>query len=609
MKSIFASTPARQRLARLRQTLKHEHLDGFIIPHCDEYHNEFLPPHHERLTFATNFTGSAGWAIVLKRRAAVFIDSRYTLQAEGEVDIRDFSILPWKRENIRQWLDENLIPHQRIGCDPSLHPPDEVDFLRNTCRANDAELAFCIQNPIDVSWASSGSRPLPEHGKISLHPMKYCGRNVRDKLSDIRADIRAERCDGLVIATPDNLCWLFNIRGNDVPYTPLTMGRALIPCDGPAQIFLCEYGPQNIDLLIHLGEEVLIDHLDNFAYNLAGWNGRSILVDRHQCNHALYDTIRSNGCRVILGEDPCQRHKAIKNDTEIEGARQAHIRDATAVIRFLKWLDDDQGGKINEIDAVREIERIRAQNPLFHGPSFPTIAASGPNGAIIHYFPKLESARNIESGDLFLIDSGAQYPDGTTDITRTVPIGTGHNDTHRRHYTLVLKGLIHLSSARFPPHVVGNQIDAFARMALWQDGIDYAHGTGHGVGSFSHVHEGPWRIAANATDGPIPAGVILSIEPGCYQAGQYGIRLENLALWRQYGDRMGFETLTLVPFDRRMININLLNNLEIAWIEDYHQRVLKTIGPTLPSSEQSWLKIMCSPLSSSAPIARSSTTG
>ncbi len=588
----FHSIAADKRLAVLRKAMKKRKINVFIVPHRDEYSNEFLPDNLQRLAFASNFTGSAGWAVIHDRHdCALFVDPRYTLQAQIE-SRRHFLIKPLGREHIRTWLRETLQQRDRLGYVPSLHTSEEIDFIQMICREKGAFLVSCNPNPIDEVW----QRPAADPGTIIPHPIEYCGHGIAEKLRIIRADIHAYGCDGLLIASPANLCWLFNIRGNQVPYSPIVMGRALVGYDGKTQLFFQDGGVYGLDILTHLEDHATIEPMAHLSTSLSGWD--SVLIDRQHGHQELCDIIRSAGCKVILGDDPCTKRKATKNSVELDGARRAHIRDGAALTRFLVRIDRDPPA--TEIDAATMIEYMRRGDPLYHGPSFPTIAANGANGAIIHYSATEKSNQKLRSGDLFLLDSGGQYPDGTTDVTRTVVIGGAKRVDCQKHYTLVLKGLVYLSSRSFPPHAAGSQIDAFARMALWQEGLDYSHGTGHGVGSFSHVHEGPWRIATGASETNIPGGVIFSIEPGYYYPQHYGIRLENLAIWQRMEDKSVFETLTLVPFDRRLIDTALLDRGEIAWLDRYHDRVFRAIAPLLEKQERDWLEKMCAPLAAQA---------
>ncbi|WP_062011108.1 aminopeptidase P family protein [Aureimonas sp. AU4] len=583
------------RIARLREALAANGLDGFIVPRADEHQGEYIPASAARLAWLTGFTGSAGSALVLRDKAAIFTDGRYTVQVRAQADGSVFDFV----NSVDTPLSDYLTAHAgglKIGIDPWLHTIGEVGRLRGILEKVGGELVLLPNNPIDRLWQD---RPLPPTGRVSVHPDRYAGASVGDKLRAIRAKLARANADAVLLTDPSSLAWTFNVRGSDVPHTPLPLGFAYIPATGRATLFLDH---QKVDAALR---STLSDHaeiVEPMALEATLGEqvpGKHVLLDPQLAAQHLADVIRKAGGSVVEGEDPARLPRAIKNPTELEGARSAHLRDAVAMIHFLSWLDGQPQGSLTEIDAAKRLEEIRSQIGEREGMplrdiSFDTISGAGPNAALPHYRVNEASNRRIESGSLYLIDSGGQYEDGTTDITRTVAIGEP-TEAMRRHFTLVLKGMIAVSRARFPVGTRGMDLDPLARAALWQAGCDYAHGTGHGVGSFLAVHEGPQSISRRGTP-VLEPGMIVSNEPGYYREGSYGIRTENLLVVTPASDvpggdlpMHGFETLTFVPIDTRLVDPELLDKEDAAWLDHYHATVMERIGPRLGEEVRSWL--------------------
>ena len=585
-----------ERIEALRAVLRETALDGFVVPRADEHQSEYVPADAERLTWLTGFTGSAGTAVILMESAALIVDGRYTLQAPEQVDTRVVTVVPLSESTPEAWIADNLKRDQVLGYDPWLHTPDGVARLeRAAVKAGGSVRA--VPNLVDAVWAG---RPKPPAGAVVLHPEAFAGETVAAKLTRIREALAEGGCDALVISDPHNLAWALNLRGSDVGHTPLALGYAILPREGRARLFLSspKVDPALRAALAPVAEILTRADLDD---GLGSFSGVRVRVDAATGAVALKEKIEAAGGTADIGKDPITAMKAVKNVAEIEGAREAHIRDGASVVRFLAWLDGAAAaGGLSEIAAVEALEDIRAAGGDLRDVSFPTISGSGPNGAIVHYRVTRTSDRVVRPGELFLIDSGAQYPDGTTDITRTVAVGDP-TDAMRDRFTRVLKGHIAIARAVFPKDTTGAQIDAFARAPLWQAGLDFDHGTGHGVGSFLSVHEGPQRIAKTGAVALEP-GMILSNEPGYYARGAYGIRIENLVLVEHRaipgGERpmLGFETLTLAPYDRRLIRPDLLAPEERAWIDAYHARVRDTLAPLVDAETRVWLDRATAPL-------------
>ena len=581
------------RLAALRAELKRRGLDGFIVPRADRYQNEYVPPCAERLAWLTGFTGSAGVAIVLADRAVLFVDGRYTVQARDEVDAAAFTIEHLVEHPPTAWIEENLPAGAKLGYSPWLHTVDGADRLAKACEAAAGSLVAVADNPIDACWHD---RPPPPLGAVVLHDLRYAGEDATAKLGRVRADLQKLRADALVVSDPQAVCWLFNIRGSDVPHTPVTLAFALLPTEGRPALYIDGRKLGN-DVRHRLEELAEVRAPDNFEGDLAalGKAQRAVRLDPAACAEAIARLVTENGGKVMRGSDPIAPMKAIKNLTEIAGARAAQLRDGVAVTRFLAWFDREAPrGQLTEIEAVEALESFRRDTGLLKDISFPTIAGAGPDGAIVHYRVSRNSNRRIAPGDLFLIDSGGQYEDGTTDITRTIAVGAPSAEM-RRNFTLVLKGHIAIARAVFPDGTTGAQLDTLARQFLWRAGLDFDHGTGHGVGSYLSVHEGPARIS-KLGGAPLKRGMILSNEPGYYRTGAYGIRTENLVLVTDAAPVAGaekplnaFETLTLAPIDVRLIEPRLLTADEIAWLAAYHAHVRETLAPLVDASTRDWL--------------------
>ncbi len=584
-------------LPLIRAKLRDQGLDGFLIPHEDEHQNEYLPDANERLAWATGFTGSAGAAVVMAEKAAVFVDGRYTLQVRAQVDPTLFEARDLVEGGVPLYLEEEARPGQVIGYDPRLHSPDALGGLKRAAAKAGAALKPVADNPVDQAWAAE--RPAQPTAKVVPHALAYAGEASADKRARIGADIEKAGAEAAVLTAPSSIAWLFNVRGGDVIRSPLPLGQAILNKDGTARLFL---DPVKVseDLPAWLGNQVSLESDAALPEALAALKGQTVLVDPAQSSAWYFDTLEAAGATVVRGADPCALPRARKNPVEIQGARTAHERDAVALARFLHWLATE--GQINppdEVETVSKLEGLREATGALKDLSFDTIAGAGPNGAIVHYRPTLKSNRRVRQGELLLVDSGAQYLDGTTDVTRTVAIGTP-SDEMRERFTLVLKGHIALGSARFPVGTTGSALDTLARAPLWAYGLDYDHGTGHGVGSYLGVHEGPQRIAKAPNTVALQPGMIVSNEPGYYKTGAFGIRIENLVTVTAPeaipgGERpmLGFETLTLAPIDRTLIVADMLTAEERGWLNAYHARVAATVGPKLEPEVRAWLEEAC----------------
>ncbi|HVZ52050.1 MAG TPA: aminopeptidase P family protein [Pseudolabrys sp.] len=586
------------RVAALRGELARRGLDGFAVPRADRQQNEYLPASEERLAWLTGFTGSAGFAAVLNDKAAVFVDGRYTVQAAAQIDQSVFAIEHLVENPPDRWLAQNLKPGARLGYDPWLHTSDGVEKLRKACATAGAELIAVDGNPIDALWRD---RPAPPAGPVVLRDIALAGESASDKLARIRAELAKLRADALVVSDPQNVAWAFNIRGSDIAHTPLALAFALIPKEGRPRLYVD--GGKLDNAARHALEEFAdLRTPDELARDLTALKGETVRLDQASAADALTRLIAEHGGKPVRGADPIALMKSVKNHAEIAGARAAHHRDGAAVTRFLAWLEREAPkGALTEIDAVAALESFRRETGLLKDVSFPTIAGAGPNGAIVHYRVTRESNRKLGMNELFLIDSGAQYEDGTTDITRTVVIGTPSEEMRDR-FTRVLKGHIAIATALFPENTSGAQLDPLARISLWQAGLDFDHGTGHGVGSYLSVHEGPARISKLGTVA-LRRGMILSNEPGYYKTAAYGIRIENLVLTIAAPEPAGaekplnaFETLTLAPIDRRLIDTRMLTAKERHWLDSYHARVNEIIGPLVDAETRRWLEKVTRPV-------------
>ncbi len=572
------------RLAALREELARRKLTGFVIPRADQQQNEYVAPSEERLAWLTGFTGSAGLAIVLTKEAAVFVDGRYTLQAAKQVDRKAWHVEPLADPPPEHWLGKHLAAGDRLGFDPWLHTSAAAERLAEACARAGAELVAVDSNPVDAIWTE---RPQPPLGPVSIHGTHYSGEPEAEKLKRIQLEISKLGADALVLSDSHAVAWTFNIRGADVSHTPLPLSYALVPKDGRPVVFIDHRKLSNATR-DHLEQSADVEEPGALAPKLTelARRGAGIALDNATAADALSRLIAAAGGKPVRGNDPVSLLKAVKNTTEIEGTRTAHQRDAVALTKFLAWIDREApSGALTEIGAVEALETFRRQTGALKDVSFPTIAGTGPNGAIVHYRVTRKSNRRIAPGDLLLIDSGAQYEDGTTDVTRTIAIREPTSEMRDR-FTRVLRGHMAIARAVFPDGTTGAQIDSLARQFLWQAGLDFEHGTGHGVGSYLSVHEGPARISKLGTTA-LKRGMILSNEPGYYKTDAYGIRIENLELVIG-ADIAGaekpvnaFETLTLAPIDRRLIDVQMLSPAERKWLNDYHAGVNRAVRPHL----------------------------
>jgi len=584
------------RLSALREELARQTLAGFIVPRADEHLGEYVPASAERLAWLTGFTGSAGLAVVLADRAAVFTDGRYVLQLAAQTDPA-----LWERRHITEepapkWLAEHAGPAARIGYDPLLISEEGLT------RYAEAGLTMVpvADNPVDAVWTG---RPPPPAAPAVPHPLAYAGRSADEKRADIAKALTEAKQDAAVLTDPASIAWLLNIRGGDVAFTPFALGFGLVHADGATELFM---NPEKLPPATRawLGNAVSVAGREALGPGLERLGGKTVRVDPSGSPVWFAQTLRAAGATVVAGPDPCSLPKACKNATEQAGARAAHARDAVAICRFLHWLETSvPGGAVTEMAAAARLLALRQEVEGFREESFPAISGAGEHGAIIHYRVTEQTDRPVRPDEVYLIDSGGQYPDGTTDITRTVWTGPGAPPAElRERVTRVLKGHIAIATLVFPQGVGGAHLDAFARRALWAAGLDYDHGTGHGVGSYLSVHEGPVSLSRLARPVPIAAGMILSNEPGLYIPDHYGIRLENLLLVQPAElpnagkPFLRFETLTLAPFDTRLIEAGMLDATERTWLDAYHARVLAEVGPALDTATRAWLAASCAPL-------------
>jgi len=597
----LASDP--KRLADLRAELARRGWDGFVVPRNDEHQGEYVPPRAERLAWLTGFTGSAGAAAIIGDKAAVFVDGRYTLQVRNEVDCDLFTPRHISDEPLSDWIAAELPKGGRFAFDPWLYSENQAKALKKAVVGAGGALVAAEDNPLDAVWAD---QPAPPTAPILPHDLAYAGEASQEKRAALAADLCRRDLKAAVLSLPDSIAWLLNVRGGDVACTPLPLSFAVLHDDGRVGWFVA---PEKLsaDLTAHLGNGVACQPPADFLAALDGLAGQRVLLDPASAPAILFQRLEAAGAEVVRGSDPCQLPKATKNAVELAGARAAHRRDGGALTRFLAWLDREArrraaDGGLSEMAAAATLADFRREDPLFRDFSFETIAGSGPHGAIVHYRVTPDSDRKLQDGELFLCDSGGQYLDGTTDVTRTVAIGTPTAEM-RKHFTLVLKGHIALARARFPEGTSGSQLDILARHALWQEGLDYDHGTGHGVGSYLSVHEGPQRISKLPNSVALQPGMIVSNEPGYYLTGAYGIRIENLVTVIESpgpgdGSRrmLAFETLTLAPIDRRLIEKDRLTAEEIAWLDAYHARVRATHADALDKDTAAWLEAATAPL-------------
>lgn len=576
---------ARERLPLLRERMAAIGIDGLLVPHDDEYLNEYTPPQFERLLWVTGFSGSAGSLIVMPESAVLFIDGRYTEQAKLETSAELFDYEDLRALPPSQWLHDNPGRVTRLGYSRRLHTQEEIDRIQAIHHVEPVALDV---HPIDDCRKDS---PEAVAGPPYPHGVEYAGETSASKRHRVGKELTRAGADAIVFANPNATAWLLNVRGHDVPHTPVALCRAVLHSDGCAAAFFAGH-EITAELRDHLGADVEIHDEHHFGDYLRklGKERRTVLINKAVSPNFVFDTLAESGAVLREGDDPLVLMRSVKNPVEVEGFRNAHVRDGVAVVKFLRWLDEHWSGGVSEIDAVRKLEEFRSEDETMRDISFDTISGSGPNGAIIHYRVSEASNRELRTGELFLVDSGGQYPDGTTDITRTVALGP-QPDERRDRFTRVLKGHIALASARFPKDTSGYQLDVLARQPLWDVGLDYAHGTGHGVGTFLGVHEGPQSIAKRAGHVALQPGMVVSNEPGYYADGDYGIRIENLVVVRECsdGDMLEFETLTLAPIDVSLIDTSIMSRAEIAWVDDYHRRVREQLTPQLGDRDAAWL--------------------
>jgi Xaa-Pro aminopeptidase len=570
-------------------------LEGFLVPRADAHQGEYVAGRDERLQWLTGFTGSAGFCIVLPEVAGVFIDGRYRTQVKAQVDLGAFTPVPWPEVKPGDWLRDRLAGG-KVGFDPWLHTAEEIERLEKAVESSGVILCPVEENPVDAIWRDQPDPPL---GHVFVHPDTLAGATHAEKRAQLAEGLRQAGQRAAVLTLPDSLCWLLNIRGADVPKNPVVQGFALLHDDARVDLFVAAAKLDDA-VRAHLGPDVRVEPPEAFADALRGLTG-PVRVDKGSAPLAVAAILRGAGVAVAWGEDPCRLPKARKNAAEISATRAAHLRDGAAMVEFLAWLDREApGGKLTEIAVVEALEGFRRATNALHDISFDTICGAGPNGAIIHYRVTEATNRPVRQGELLLVDSGGQYPDGTTDITRTIAVGDPGAEA-RACYTRVLQGLIAISRVRFPKGLAGRDIDALARYPLWLAGQDYDHGTGHGVGAFLSVHEGPQRIS-RLSEVALEPGMILSNEPGYYREGAFGIRLENLIVVTEAapaGDnrpQLAFETLTWVPFDRRLILAAQLAPGERDWLNHYHAKVKELLAPRVTGSTLDWLTRACAPI-------------
>ena len=598
----FRPGAAPGRLQALRAELARRGVDGFLVPRADEHQGEYVPASGQRLAWLTGFTGSAGLAVLLKDRAAVFVDGRYTLQAQAQVDAALYEVRHVSEQPASAWITETLGRGEVLGYDPWLHTPGEVERYRTAAERAGGSLRPLDGNPIDTVWTDRPPAPL---APVVPHALRFAGQSAAEKRQQVAAALAKELVDAAVLTLPDSIAWLLNIRGGDVPHTPLPLSFAILHRDASVDLFI---DPRKLAPALgeHLGNGVRVSPPDGLgpAIDRLGAAKQTVAADPATAAAWVLERLASAGARVQRMADPCQLPKACKNPVELAGTRAAHRRDGAALTRFLAWLAAAaEAGGLTEIAVSDRLEAFRRGGENFRGLSFPTISGAGPNGAIVHYHATAKTERRLEPGTLYLVDSGAQYLDGTTDVTRTVAIGRPSPEMRDR-FTRVLKGHIALALCRFPKGTSGAQLDALARRALWEAGLDYDHGTGHGVGSYLGVHEGPQRISKLPSAQPLLPGMIVSNEPGYYKTGAYGIRIENLVVvstlegegWER--ELLCFETLTLAPIDLALVEPALLQRDEIAWLDAYHARVRDELAPLVDATTAAWLARATRPVGS-----------
>lgn len=592
------------RLAALREQLKQQGLDGFVVPICDEHMSEYIGDYAQRLHWLTGFGGSAGAAVVLTEQgqgkgAAMFVDGRYTIQVRDQVDGRLYDYVGTADQSIAEWLGKNAPEGARIGYDAWLHTREWVKGVDKKLAKHGGRLVAIENNPLDAAWADQPGRSM---AKVAVHPAEYAGKSSEDKRTEIAEWLQEEGLDAAVLTALDSVAWTFNIRGEDVVHTPVALGFAVVHKDGTADLYVA---PEKMtdEVREHLGNRVSVSGYADFEDGLDALSGKTVAVDPERAVAAVFERLDKAGAKINARRDPTVLPRAIKNDTEIAGHKAAQARDGAALSKFLHWFSNEAPMEtVDELSAAAKLLDFRKATGVLKDTSFDTISGAQSNGAICHYRVNEETNLPITLNSLYLVDSGGQYLDGTTDVTRTMAVGTPSEEMKRR-FTQVLKGHIALACARFPKGTTGGQLDALARQFLWADGVDYAHGTGHGVGSYLGVHEGPQRIASfGGMNEPLVPGMICSNEPGYYKDGEYGIRIENLVLVTSLDipgaerEMMGFETVTFAPIDRHCIEPKLMSADELEWLNDYHAKVLDVVGPQLEGEALDWLKAACAPI-------------
>ncbi len=591
------------RLTALRDQLKRDRLDGFVVPLTDEHMSEYVGGYAQRLAWLTGFQGSAGTAAVLPEAAAIFTDGRYTLQVRQQVDGDHWAYVGVPQMSVAGWLADHAAQGARIGYDPWLHTRAWVQEAGKALAERGATLVPVDTNPVDAVWPD---RPTPSNATLAVQSDDQAGKSSAQKRAAIADWLTARKADAVVLTALDSIAWAFNIRGQDVDHTPVALAYTIVQADGTADLFIA---PEKVTDAVrqHLGNAIRIHDRAGFADALAGYAGKRVAADPERAVAAIFDALDAGGATVLAQRDPVVLAKALKNPVEIAGHRAASARDGAALARFLRWVEAEapKGGQ-TELSCAAKLLAFREASGVLLDTSFDTISATGAHGASPHYRVDEQSNAPLELGQLYLVDSGGQYRDGTTDVTRVLPIGAPTPEMRDR-FTRVLKGHIALATAVFPHGTNGGQLDGFARRPLWEVGLDYAHGTGHGVGAYLSVHEGPQRIATPNYPGggpsePLRAGMIISNEPGYYKAGEYGIRIENLILVEDRevdgaeAPMLGFETLTFCPIERSLIVPALLNDAERDWLDAYHARVLAVLGPQMAGDELAWLAAKCAPI-------------
>ncbi len=589
-----------EKLTALREWMLSNGFFGFVVPSADEYQSEYVAPCDQRLAWLTGFKGSTGEAVILLDRAFLFVDGRYILQAQKETNPEEITVIQTNDGRTADWLFAAFPKDARIGYDARFFTPKDVSRMK-TAAKNGAVLTPLAFGPIDTLWTD---RPKTAAGWAVHLPEKYTGLDSTAKIADVTASLNVDGDDALILTDPASVAWLLNVRGNDIPYVPIVQSFGVLYKNGTFQWLVDENKITDalrakLSPLVEIVPPSALPHI----LEVFGAHGVKVQLDTARCSDLIYSILSAGGAKVHEKEDPCLLRKACKNVVERDGAVTAHIKDGAAVCRFLAWFDREAPkGALTEIDTVEKLHDFRAENPLYRGESFATIAASGENAAFIHYHTDETNNAPVRKNALFLVDSGGQYLDGTTDITRTVAVGTV-SPLEKKRYTQVLKGHIALATAVFPEGTTGTHLDVLARQFLWRDAVDYQHGTGHGIGAYLSVHEGPQRISKGMGKTALAPGMLISNEPGYYKAGAFGIRLENVVMVEPLPASpaaeiklLGLSTLTLVPFDRRLIDKTMMTPREIAWIDGYHARVRRLISPLVDAETANWLTKTCDPL-------------